>query len=126
MGISKIKIGIIGAGETGVHVMELLLNAPFVELVGIADINEDAPGLAMAKEKGVDTYFDFLDLAEKGDQVDILVDVTGVGIVRDQLRRHMQESHNHHTIIMHEQLALLMVSLAKGEPLVQKHGPMDY
>ena len=53
-------------------------------------------------------------------------DVTGVAQVREQLRRHMQESGNRHTIIMHELIAVLLMSLSQGKLVSMKHNPVHY
>ena len=59
----KIRIAIVGAGETGAPLLEQLLSADFVKVVGIADLNPDAHGMVIARSHGVKTYSDFLDLA---------------------------------------------------------------
>ena len=65
-------------------------------------------------------------LAGLGESVDIIIDVTGVAEVRDRLRASMQESGNRHTIIMHEMIAILMMSLSQGRLVAAKHEAVDY
>ncbi|EWY37131.1 oxidoreductase [Skermanella stibiiresistens SB22] len=122
----KIRIAIVGAGETGAPLLEQLLSADFVKIVGIADLDDKAPGIVLAQSKGVRTYGDFMDLARLGEDIDILIDVTGVHKVRDGLRQYMRDSDNHHTVIMHELIAVLLLSLSKGELVRIKHGDLDY
>src|ERR687897_2913025 len=122
----KIRIAIVGAGETGAPLLEQLLSADFVKVVGITDLNPDAPGMVLAQSHGVKTYNDFLELARIGEDIDIFIDVTGVHKVRDALRHYMQESDNHHTVIMHELIAVLLVSLSKGKLVKFKHDDLDY
>jgi hypothetical protein len=74
----------------------------------------------------VKTYNDFLELARLGEDIDIFIDVTGVHKVRDALRHYMQETDNHHTVIMHELIAVLLVSLSKGKLVKFKHDDLDY
>jgi len=124
--MDKIRIVVIGAGETGTPLLQQLLAAPFVEVVGVADLNQDMPGIALARQHHVPTTDDFMTLIRRGDAVDIIIDVTGVAPVREQLRRHMQESGNHHTIIMHELIAVLLMSLSQGKLVSMKHNPADY
>jgi hypothetical protein len=38
----------------------------------------------------------------------------------------MQASGNHHTIIMHELIAVLLMSLSQGKLVSMKHNPIDY
>lgn len=67
-----------------------------------------------------------MELAKLGPAIDILIDVTGVPKVRDLLRAHFQGTDNHHTIIMHELIAVLMMSLSKNELVSSKHNQVDY
>jgi predicted homoserine dehydrogenase-like protein len=124
--MEKIRIVVIGAGETGTPLLQQLLAAPFVEVVGVADLNENMPGIRLAHQHHVPTTDDFMTLIRLGDAVDIIIDVTGVAPVREQLRRYMQESGNHHTIIMHELIAVLLMSLSQGKLVSMKHNPADY
>jgi len=69
---------------------------------------------------------DFMDLARLGENVDILIDVTGVPVVRESLRQYMQESGNDHTLIMHERIAILLMSLFAGRLVKGKHDELEY
>ena len=124
--MEKIRIVLIGAGETGTPLLKQLLAASFVEMVGVADLDDKMPGIHMARQHGIQTTNDFMILARLGNEVDIIVDVTGVAKVREQLRSHMQASGNHHTIIMHELIAVLLMSLSQGKLVSMKHNPIDY
>lgn len=124
--MKKIRIGLIGAGETGTPLLRQLLGADFVEIVGVADLNNAMPGMQLARERRIVTTNDFMDIARLGNDVDIVIDVTGVAKVREQLRQHMQETGNRHTIIMHELIAVLLMSLSQGKLVSTKHGQADY
>jgi predicted homoserine dehydrogenase-like protein len=124
--MKKIRIALIGAGETGTPLLKQLLSAAFVQMVGVADLDNEMPGMKLAREHGVVTTNDFMTLVGLDDAVDIVIDVTGVAKVRDQLRRYLQETGNHHTIIMHELIAVLLMSLSQGKLVSMKHNPVDY
>ncbi|MBA3998740.1 MAG: oxidoreductase [Candidatus Accumulibacter sp.] len=124
--MEKIRIVLIGAGETGTPLLRQLLSAPFVQMVGVADLDNEMPGMQLARENGVATTNDFMTLVGLGEAVDIIIDVTGVAKVRDALRRAMQDSGNHHTIIMHELIAVLLMSLSQGRLVSMKHKAVDY
>ncbi len=124
--MDRIRIVMIGAGETGTPLLKQLLAAPFVEVVGVADLKNEMPGMDLARQYGVRTTNDFMTLARLGEAVDIIIDVTGVDAVRDRLRGYMQDSGNHHTIIMHELLAVLLMSLSQGKLVSMKHNQVDY
>ena len=120
------RIVVIGAGETGTPLLQQLLNAPFVQVLGVADLNLELPGIALARKHQVPVTDNFMELVGLGNQVDIIIDVTGAAKVREQLRQYMVESGNVHTVIMHEQIALLMMSLAAGKLVDSKHGVQEY
>ncbi len=120
MNSNKFSIAIIGAGNAGIEMMEKMIEADFVDLVAVIDKNEDAPGLKLAKEKGIATTNDFMNLFKDGDELDIIIDVTGIKAVRDQLRSYMQENNNKHTVIMHERISALLVSLFNGKLVEMK------
>lgn len=117
----------IGAGETGTPMLQELISAPFVKLVGVADLDEQAPGIVLAREHNIPVFTNYMDVVKQDSKIDIIIDVTGSHSVRDQLRTYMQESENHHTVIMHEMIAVLLMSLAKGELVPFKHrDAVDY
>ena len=124
--MDKIRIAIIGGGETGTPLLRQLLEARFVDVVGLADLRNDQPGMELAKARGIRTTNDFMEFAHLGNEVDIVIDVTGVAKVRDTLRQHYQRSGNTHTIIMHELIAVLLMSLSQGRLVGTKHGQLDY
>ncbi|AWJ89401.1 oxidoreductase [Azospirillum baldaniorum] len=120
------RIAVIGAGETGTPLLTQLLDAPFVEILGVADLDAEAPGMRLARARGVATTTDFMDLARLGEAVDVLIDVTGVPKVREALRQHMQDSGNTHTLIVHEMVVQLMLSLLSGRLVQLKHEVEEY
>jgi len=119
--MNPFRIAVIGAGETGTPLLAALLTAPYVELVGVADLNHALPGIQMARAHGIHVTRDFTELARRGADVDILIDVTGVAQVRETLGRLMHETGNTHTLIMHEPIALLMMSLCSGRQAEAQH-----
>ncbi|RQO72995.1 oxidoreductase [Aquitalea sp. FJL05] len=124
--MEKFRIGMIGAGVTGAPLLRQLLDAPFVEMVGVADLDLRLPGIELARERGVPVTSNFIEIAEQGDQVDIIIDVTGSRKVREDLRRFMQFSGNSHTVIVHERIALLMMSLGAGAQVETQHEELGY
>jgi len=47
---------ILGAGQGGTAILEMLLDEALVDVVAIADTNPDAPGLVLAREHGISVY----------------------------------------------------------------------
>lgn len=121
------RIVVIGAGQTGTPLLNQLLSSPFVKVLGVADLDLTMPAIALARERGVPVTNDFMELlAENGASIDVIIDVTGVAKVRETLRKHMVDSGNYHTVIMHERIALLMMSLSAGALVTGKHGDQAY
>ncbi len=120
MNSGKFSIAIIGAGNAGIEMMQKMIEADFVDLVAVVDKNDEAPGIKLAKEKGIATTNDFMSLFKDDNELDIIIDVTGIKAVRDQLRKYMQESNNNHTVIMHERISALLVSLFNGKLVEMK------
>lgn len=118
------QIVVIGAGETGTPLLQQLLDAPFVNLRGVADLELSQPGIALARERGVYVTTNFMELVDHS--VDIIIDVSGSPKVREVLRSNMLDTGNSHTLIMHEAIALLMMSLSAGKLVDSKHGQMEY
>lgn len=78
---------IIGAGKGGKALLELFACGSGVEVIGIGDINPQAPGLILARNLGIPTTTDVRALIHDS-RADLIVDVTGdasVGaLVREQ------------------------------------------
>jgi glyceraldehyde-3-phosphate dehydrogenase/erythrose-4-phosphate dehydrogenase len=122
----KINIGIIGAGQTGTPMLKMLAESEFVNLIGIADVDNNAPGMVFAREKCISTTNDFMDLAKKDTDIDIIIELTGVKDVKKQLRDYFQQTENRHTVIMQELVAILLMSLAQGKSVKMFHGDQSY
>lgn len=124
---NKLYIAVIGAGETGTPLLEKLITAPFIKILGVSDLDENAPGMVLARQAHIPTFTNYMDVVKQDAKIDIIMDVTGSHSVRDQLRHYMQESENHHTVIMHEMIAVLLMSLAHGKLVPFKHhDAVDY
>lgn len=126
MSNKQLKIGIIGAGKTGKYLIEQLKGFDFVNIVKVADIQEDAPGVVFARENGISVTTDYMDIARMGSEVDLIIEVTGRKDVKLGLRSYMQENGNKHTVIVPELVAVLMMSMAKGQYVDSFHGYQKY
>lgn len=122
--MQKLQIVVIGAGETGTPLLQQLLNASFVQLRGVADLDPKQPGMVLAREHGVPVTTNFMELIDHS--VDIVIDVSGAPEVREVLRSNMVDTDNSHTLIVHESIALLMMSLSAGRWVGGKHPSMEY
>lgn len=72
----KINVLIIGAGKGGKALIELFHKEPWLNICGIVDTNDDAPGIKLAKELGLPTGKDFSPFL-KISGLNTVIEVTG-------------------------------------------------
>lgn len=105
-----VRVGIVGGGRTGKSLYETLEKYSFVKVLGIADVSMVSPAMVAANEKGVFTTTDMDDLANMGDKLDLLFEVTGDPQVKKWLKLSFNKANNSHTIIVHDLIARLLIS----------------
>lgn len=115
-----IRVAVIGLGQVGTPLLEALLNHSFVEVAMVADYREGAPGMELARSRGIPATTDFTQVARLQEPADMIIDVSGDRGVKNALRLQLQLLNNTHSIIVPERVALLMLSMVRGE-LVQGH-----
>lgn len=122
----KVRIAVVGGGRTGTPLIERFVGIPYVELVGVADKDAESPGAKLAREKGVFFTTDALLFASKGDEIDMLIEVSGDPSVKRRLKDAFISEGNRHTIIMHDLVARLMISMiSEADHLVPSFHPDD-
>jgi two-component system sensor histidine kinase DegS len=70
------NVAIIGAGRGGTALMEIFANDPLVQIVGVAEIDPQAPGLTLAKQLRIPITEDYQQLLAM-ERVDLIIDVSG-------------------------------------------------
>ncbi len=78
-------VAIIGGGRGGTALMEIFANDPLVQIVGVAEIDPSAPGVALAKRLGIPVTRDYRKLLAMK-RVDLIIDVSGNAEVRQFLQ----------------------------------------
>lgn len=111
-----VRIALIGAGRTGTVFLKEILQYDYVKVVGVADLDERAPGLALAREHGLFTSPDPMELIGFGEEIDILVDLSGDLGLKRQVKDFFERTDNVHTIIMHDLIARFCISLCTRQP----------
>jgi signal transduction histidine kinase len=107
---STIRVIIVGAGKGGTALLELFTRSPDVEIVGMVDINPEAPGLRLARNLGIRTATDALALIAE-DHANLIVDVTGDLATRSLILQHKPPRAE----VMGGMSALLLWKLAQHE-----------
>ncbi|MDE3017951.1 MAG: Gfo/Idh/MocA family oxidoreductase [Nitrospirota bacterium] len=69
-------VAIIGAGRGGTALMEIFATDPLVRVVGIAEVDAKAAGIALARRLNIPITRDYRDLLEM-ERVDLIIDVSG-------------------------------------------------
>ncbi|RPH79789.1 MAG: GHKL domain-containing protein [Nitrospiraceae bacterium] len=81
------KVAILGAGRGGRALVDLLHQIPSIEIVGIADLDPDAPGLQRAHELQIPVTTNVPDLIDNHG-VSLIMDVTGDPEMEKYLHAH--------------------------------------
>lgn len=121
-----IAIAIVGGGRTGAPLLEALLSLPYVRVVGVADRDVESPGALLAQERGIFFTKHADVLAAKAGEVDLIIEVSGDPSVKPALKSAFQAQGNFDTIIVHDLVARLVMTLATGaDALVPTFHPHD-
>lgn len=78
------NVAIIGGGRGGTSLIEIFYNDPLVRIVGVADIDKNAPGIRLARKLKIPVTRDHRKLL-KSKKVDLVIDVTGDKAVEEIL-----------------------------------------
>jgi two-component system sensor histidine kinase DegS len=70
------NVAIIGAGRGGTALMEVFADDPLVRIVGVAEVNQQAPGVSLAKQLRIPVTSDYRQLLAM-ERVDLIIDVSG-------------------------------------------------
>ncbi len=84
---TPIRVAILGAGNGGLRLLELLSHVRGVAIAGIADKRADAPGLLRALDLDIPTTQDVTSLV-RNPYVNLIVDVTGDPAMEALIARH--------------------------------------
>lgn len=103
-------IAIVGAGRGGRSILSATYGLPDVNVVGISDLDENTPGMVLARELGVKTFTDCLDML-KLREPDIIIEATGVAKVQKMLHENKPEE----TTIIDASAALLMMIMVEAK-----------
>lgn len=122
----KISVAIIGGGRTGTPLLKELFKYSYIEIVGVADLDKAAEGVKLAASKGIFITSDPMELVMKGQDIDILVEVSGDSQLKKTIKAEFERSGNTKTIIMHDLIARLFISVCtQQKQLIPSLHPQD-
>lgn len=116
----KVRVAVVGGGRAGTPLIEDFIKRPYVEIVGVADVNPDSPGAALARENGIPYTADALEFCDPNEYVDIIVEVCGDPKVKRALKEAFVDQNNRHTIILHDMVARLMMSIIENSDTLKE------
>ncbi|MEW6063598.1 methyl-accepting chemotaxis protein [Desulforamulus profundi] len=105
-----IRLGIVGGGRGGLAMLRLMSSLSEITVVGIADLNQNAPALVAARESGIPTFLDFKQLLQVPN-LDVVLDVTGNAAVNQAIMENKQEN----TRLADAMISKLMYTVARGQ-----------
>jgi len=103
-----VRVGIVGAGKGGTALLKTLLSVPGVSVLGIADVNPNAPGMQYARDQGVPCYSDFKKLFQDSGRK-VIIEATGNETVKLELKAVAPED----AVIVDSEAALLMMETVR-------------
>ncbi|MBN2247346.1 MAG: hypothetical protein JW733_01460 [Coriobacteriia bacterium] len=121
-----IRVAVVGGGRTGMPLLEALSGLPFVAIAGVADTDPNSPGARFAQDHGI-FYTEFASvLGAKADEIDLIIEVSGDPAVKPALKEAFRAQGNTGTIIVHDLVARLIMTLALGsDSLAPSFHPQD-
>ena len=124
--MDMVRAAIVGGGRMGTPLITDFLSRPFIELVSVCDVDENSPGATLARDNGVIVTDDVDVLAGMGEDIDVIVEVSGDPNVKPRLKNAFVVSGNRTTLIMNDLVARMMLSIiADSEDLLETVHPDD-
>lgn len=109
------KIGIIGGGAGGSSILKTLMKMEEVDIIGISDIDPEAPGIQIARDNQLFYTTEMNELFRKNPN--IMIEATGV----PQVKKMVEELNAEQITIMDSEAAkLMMLLVANEERLMEK------
>ncbi len=125
----EVRVAIVGLGRVGSVFLKKLSEREKtgLKIVGCAEKRADAPGVEVAKSRGIPVYTDTKEIVAMGEDVDVIFDLTGNPETRKNLRGELARSGNQHTVIAPEVIAYLIWDLmGETEELPHAHQRRGY
>jgi predicted homoserine dehydrogenase-like protein len=124
--MERVRVAVVGGGRMGSPLITDLMSRPFVEMVAVCDVDTESPGVRLARDNGIFVTDSVDELAGMGEDIDIIIEVSGDPDVKPRLKNAFVVSGNRTTIIMHDLIARLMMSImGDSDSLVETVHPDD-
>ncbi|MDO8987495.1 MAG: Gfo/Idh/MocA family oxidoreductase [Coriobacteriia bacterium] len=121
-----IRVAIVGGGRAATPLIKELMGRPFIEIVGIADVDPNSSGAELARANGVFYCEHASVLAAKASEIDVILELSGDPAVKPALKDAFQAQGNRSTIIVQDLVARMIMSLVSGaDELIESVHPDD-
>jgi len=84
------RVIIVGGGQGGSSILKVFHSMTKIKVVGVCDVNAQAPGMVLAQQSGIPTFNDLM-MALNGKNYDLVVEATGNEKVRQLVYDHKRE-----------------------------------
>ncbi len=126
MANETVRIAIVGGGRTGAPLLEALSALPYIKLIGVEDRDANSTGARFALANDIFYTENASVLGAKADEIDLIIEVSGDPSVKPALKEAFRAQGNTGTIIVHDLVARLLMTLATGsDELVPSIHPHD-
>ncbi|MBE0476840.1 MAG: Gfo/Idh/MocA family oxidoreductase [Coriobacteriia bacterium] len=126
MSEDRVRVAIVGCGREGSALLVDFATRPFIDVMAVCDRDPDSPGAKKAAQFGIPFVTRLDDLVARSSEHDLIIEVTGNPDVKPHLKKALLEQGNDTTIIVHDLVARLILSLAAdAHTLVPTMHPTD-
>jgi len=128
--MKPVSVLLIGLGRVGSRFYEKFrqMGEGKVRILGVCEIDPNHPVSRQARLDGIPVFEDYHRALRTGNPpVDIILDTTNIPEVKNDLRHLLEETGNHHTVLLPLVASYLLWHMAApGEELVQDHADPGY
>ncbi len=128
--MKTVSVLLVGLGRVGSRFYDKLhaVGRERVRIVGVCERDPKNPRIPQVQKDGIPVHSDYREAVRSlGSAIDIILDTTNVPAVKQDLRALLQETANHHTVLLPLVVAYLIWYLSdQTEEMVQDHSDTGY
>lgn len=114
--LAVVKIVVVGGGKGGTSILRAFHGTGGMQIAGICDVNEKAPGLQAAREMGIRVFTELDKLMGISD-LDVVIEATGNDKVKEMISQQIEA----HTTLVDSHAANIMMTLVEArEEMINK------
>lgn len=126
------NIAVIGAGQGGTSILNAFMGIDTVNIMGICDVNQNAPGIIFARQNGIPTYDDINNIISQ-ESLNVIIEATGSSKVQEIIYSNKKqetrvvdsEGANLMMLLVNSREAMIKVLHQEAEKLAQMSGELS-